>query len=103
MKPCVSSFGGDQFEEGQEEALSNFFGFFYFAINAGSLVSTFVSPIMREEVKCFDRDVGKLSLTLSLGLEFIQISLGLLFCCIYGASRAYGYFCYIICRWSSLL
>ena len=68
MKPCVSSFGGDQFEEGQEEALSNFFGFFYFAINAGSLVSTFVSPIMREEVKCFDRDVSKLTSTMSLGL-----------------------------------
>jgi len=75
IKPCVSSFGGDQFEDGQEEALSNFFGFFYFAINAGSLVSTFVSPLMRE-LSCFDRqDCYFAAFIIPVGLMIISIIL----------------------------
>ncbi|KHJ97680.1 hypothetical protein OESDEN_02334 [Oesophagostomum dentatum] len=49
IKPCVSAFGGDQFEVGQERMLSLFFSMFYFSINAGSMISTFVSPIFRCE------------------------------------------------------
>ena len=29
---------------------------FYASINAGSLISTFASPILREDVVCFDRE-----------------------------------------------
>ncbi|VDL78443.1 unnamed protein product [Nippostrongylus brasiliensis] len=47
IKPCVSAFGGDQFEVGQERMLSLFFSMFYFSINAGSMISTFISPIFR--------------------------------------------------------
>uniref|UniRef100_A0A915DAN0 Uncharacterized protein n=1 Tax=Ditylenchus dipsaci TaxID=166011 RepID=A0A915DAN0_9BILA len=47
IKPCVASFGGDQFEPYQEKMLSLFFSVFYFSINAGSMISTFVSPIFR--------------------------------------------------------
>ncbi|CAG7816261.1 unnamed protein product, partial [Allacma fusca] len=37
IKPCVSSFGGDQFILPQQERqLSSFFSIFYFSINAGS-------------------------------------------------------------------
>jgi dipeptide/tripeptide permease len=35
IKPCVSSFGGDQFSRTQEKMLRLFFSVFYFAINAG--------------------------------------------------------------------
>ncbi|KAK6040819.1 hypothetical protein COOONC_21677 [Cooperia oncophora] len=49
IKPCVSAFGGDQFEVGQERMLSLFFSMFYFSINAGSMISTFISPIFRCE------------------------------------------------------
>ena len=38
------------------ERVSSFFSLFYASINAGSLLSTFISPILREKVKCFDRD-----------------------------------------------
>ncbi|KAL1517031.1 hypothetical protein ABEB36_000850 [Hypothenemus hampei] len=31
-----------------------FFSLFYFAINSGSLISTFVTPILRNDVHCFD-------------------------------------------------
>ncbi|XP_041529174.1 solute carrier family 15 member 1 [Microtus oregoni] len=47
IKPCVSAFGGDQFEEGQEKQRNQFFSIFYLAINAGSLISTIVTPILR--------------------------------------------------------
>uniref|UniRef100_A0A8C6QL36 Solute carrier family 15 member 1 n=1 Tax=Nannospalax galili TaxID=1026970 RepID=A0A8C6QL36_NANGA len=47
IKPCVSAFGGDQFEEGQEKQRNRFFSIFYLAINAGSLISTIITPILR--------------------------------------------------------
>ena len=45
LKPCVASPGGDQFsmnEVGREQ-FAGFFSFVYASINAGSLISTFVS------------------------------------------------------------
>ncbi|XP_076316744.1 solute carrier family 15 member 1-like [Tachypleus tridentatus] len=53
IKPCVSAFGGDQFGPGQERDLQRFFSLFYFSINAGSLLSTFLTPILRADVTCF--------------------------------------------------
>lgn len=54
IKPCVSAFGGDQFVLPQQEAsLIKFFSLFYFAINSGSLISTFITPIFREDIPCF--------------------------------------------------
>ncbi|XP_014209706.1 peptide transporter family 1 isoform X2 [Copidosoma floridanum] len=54
IKPCVSSFGGDQFKLPQQEKyMSTFFSLFYFAINAGSLISTIITPILREDFKCY--------------------------------------------------
>lgn len=47
IKPCVSSFGGDQFASDDVKGTSTFFDLFYWAINAGSLISLFVSPILR--------------------------------------------------------
>lgn len=54
IKPCVSAFGGDQFKiPEQAKQLATFFSLFYFAINAGSLISTTLTPILREDVHCF--------------------------------------------------
>ncbi|XP_030766028.1 peptide transporter family 1-like [Sitophilus oryzae] len=54
IKPCVSAFGGDQFILPQQELqLATFFSLFYFSINAGSLISTFLTPILRKNVHCF--------------------------------------------------
>ncbi|NXC41142.1 S15A1 protein, partial [Penelope pileata] len=49
IKPCVSAFGGDQFNDDQEKQRSRFFSIFYLAINAGSLISTVVTPILRAQ------------------------------------------------------
>lgn len=54
IKPCVSAFGGDQFKiPEQAKQLATFFSLFYFAINAGSLISTALTPILREDIHCF--------------------------------------------------
>ncbi|XP_020806791.1 peptide transporter family 1-like [Drosophila serrata] len=57
IKPCVSAFGGDQFSlPAQGPQLAKFFSLFYFAINAGSMISTTVTPILRADVHCFGDD-----------------------------------------------
>ncbi|XP_061396673.1 peptide transporter family 1 [Musca vetustissima] len=54
IKPCVSAFGGDQFKMPEQlKQMTTFFSLFYFSINAGSLISTSVTPILREDVHCF--------------------------------------------------
>ena len=56
IKPCVSAFGGDQFVLPEQTLLlQKFFSFFYFAINAGSMISTFLTPSLRNDVKCFSQ------------------------------------------------
>ncbi|XP_065010392.1 protein NRT1/ PTR FAMILY 8.1-like [Musa acuminata AAA Group] len=45
IKPCVSSFGADQFDESDEsekKRKSSFFNWFYFSINVGALVASSV-------------------------------------------------------------
>ncbi|KAI6225863.1 Peptide transporter 3 [Aphelenchoides besseyi] len=56
IKPCVSAFAADQFKEEQQQERSQFFSFFYFAINAGSLVAIIVTPMLRGRVRCFDSE-----------------------------------------------
>ncbi|EPQ13393.1 Solute carrier family 15 member 2 [Myotis brandtii] len=56
IKPCVAAFGGDQFEKTHEEERTRYFSVFYLSINAGSLISTFVTPMLRGDVQCFGGD-----------------------------------------------
>ncbi|XP_061050215.1 solute carrier family 15 member 2 isoform X4 [Eubalaena glacialis] len=56
IKPCVAAFGGDQFEEKLAEERTRYFSVFYLSINAGSLISTFVTPMLRGDVQCFGKD-----------------------------------------------
>lgn len=53
IKPCVAAFGGDQFTPEQAHYMTNFFSIFYFAINAGSMLSTAITPNLRANVHCF--------------------------------------------------
>lgn len=48
IKPCVSSFVGDQIPPHETELLASAFSLFYFFINTGSVLSTFVTPLLRE-------------------------------------------------------
>jgi solute carrier family 15 oligopeptide transporter 1 len=54
IKPCVAAFGGDQFKiPEQAKQLATFFSLFYFSINAGSLIATYLMPVLRNDVHCF--------------------------------------------------
>ena len=76
IKPCVSAFGGDQFIlPAQEKALATFFSIFYFSINAGSMISTFVTPIFRSDVTCFDDD-SCFSLAFGMPAALFLVALG---------------------------
>lgn len=76
IKPCVSAFGGDQFVRPQQDKqLEQFFSVFYFAINAGSLISTFVTPILREDVHCFGEE-SCYSLAFGLPAVLMVIAIG---------------------------
>lgn len=57
IKPCVFTFGGDQFQlPQQEKQLQHYTTNFMVAINLGALVSTFLTPELRNSVKCFGHD-----------------------------------------------
>lgn len=86
IKPCVSAFGGDQFVRPQQDKqLEQFFSVFYFAINAGSLISTFVTPILREDVHCFGEE-SCYSLAFGLPAVLMVIAIGNLFFLIFSIS-----------------
>ncbi len=44
IKSCVSANVGDQFNAGNQDLLSKVYGWFYFSINAGSMISTMLIP-----------------------------------------------------------
>lgn len=75
IKPCVSAFGGDQFKiPEQAKQLVTFFSLFYFAINAGSLLSTTITPILRADVHCFgDKDCFSLAFSVPAMLMVISL------------------------------
>ncbi|CAL1288224.1 unnamed protein product [Larinioides sclopetarius] len=55
IKPCVSAFGGNQYEKDQVKERHMFFSLFFFAINIGSILSTIISPELRASVHCFGK------------------------------------------------
>ena len=57
IKPCVSTFGGEQFKVPEQSAyVTTFFSIFYASINAGSLISTVLTPYLRTAYQCFGQD-----------------------------------------------
>ncbi|MEE6508812.1 hypothetical protein FKM82_023091 [Ascaphus truei] len=73
IKPCVSAFGGDQFEEEHAQERSKFFSIFYLSINAGSLISTFVTPVLRGDVQCFGGDCYALAFGVPAALMCVAL------------------------------
>lgn len=46
IKSCVSANVGDQFDASNQDLLSKVYGWFYFSINAGSMLSTVAIPVI---------------------------------------------------------
>ncbi|CAL7933595.1 unnamed protein product [Xylocopa violacea] len=79
IKPCVAAFGGDQFVLPQQERyLSTFFSLFYFSINFGSLISTFLTPVLRS-VSCFN-ETSCYSLAFLVPAVLMTLSIVIFFC-----------------------
>ncbi|CAB3407107.1 unnamed protein product [Caenorhabditis bovis] len=76
IKPCVSAFAADQFTEDQKDLRSQFFSFFYFAINGGSLFAILITPILRGRVQCFGNPH---CFPLAFGVPGVLMFLALLF------------------------
>lgn len=75
IKPCVIAFGGDQFKlPEQVKQLATFFSLFYFAVNSGSLISTTITPILREDVNCFGEE-GCFSLAFGVPAVLMTVSI----------------------------
>nr|APX43179.1 solute carrier family 15 member 2 [Sphyrna tiburo] len=73
IKPCVAAFGGDQFEEEHAFERRRFFSFFYLSINAGSLLSTIITPLLRADVQCFGGDCYALAFGVPAALMVIAL------------------------------
>ncbi|XP_076814658.1 solute carrier family 15 member 1-like isoform X1 [Clavelina lepadiformis] len=58
IKPCVSTFGGDQFTLDQTHYRSQFFAMFYFSINCGALISKWLTPMFRADLDCYPGEEG---------------------------------------------
>jgi len=59
----------------QAVQLASFFSFFYMSINSGSLISTFVTPILRKDVPCFDQETCySLAFAIPAGLMIVSLS-----------------------------
>ncbi|XP_038133672.1 solute carrier family 15 member 2 [Cyprinodon tularosa] len=74
IKPCVAAFGGDQFEEQHIKERQKFFSIFYMSINAGSVLSTLITPILRSEVKCFDSECYALAFGVPAALMVVALA-----------------------------
>jgi len=79
IKPCVSAFGGDQLKASEEDKLQKFFSIFYFSINAGSLIATYLTPIIRStecmgESTCFPVAFGIPALFMVIAIVFFVVA-----------------------------
>lgn len=75
IKPCVAPFGADQFEKGQEAMIGPYFSFFYASINAGSLFSIFLSPILASNPCLGQATCYPLAFGIPAGLMIIAVLL----------------------------
>ncbi|XP_020904110.1 solute carrier family 15 member 2-like isoform X1 [Exaiptasia diaphana] len=75
IKPCVSAFGGDQFSSDQEHLLQSFFSIFYFSINAGSLLSMLITPLLRGDIQCFGKNCYSLAFGVPALLMLVAVIL----------------------------
>uniref|UniRef100_A0A8B9LVG1 Solute carrier family 15 member 2 n=1 Tax=Astyanax mexicanus TaxID=7994 RepID=A0A8B9LVG1_ASTMX len=73
IKPCVAAFGGDQFEEEHIDERRKFFSIFYMSINAGSVLSTIITPILRGDVQCFGGDCYALAFGVPAALMVVAL------------------------------
>lgn len=73
IKPCVASFGGQQFEPTQTKWINSYFSIFYMMGNIASIVATIITPILRSQVKCYEADCYPVAFSIPTALMLIAI------------------------------
>jgi dipeptide/tripeptide permease len=56
ISSCVSAFGAKQFASDQVHYVDRYFSAYFFIYNLGALIGIIVTPILRNDVKCFNGD-----------------------------------------------
>lgn len=57
MKPCLIALGGDQFLlPAQKEQIGQYYSWYYIALKSSFLFAAALTPILRNDVKCFGMD-----------------------------------------------
>lgn len=56
LKPLFSTYGAQQYNPNEVKGIALFFSLLYFTLSCGGIISRFVNPILREDVKCFGND-----------------------------------------------
>lgn len=72
IKPCVSSFGADQFDDNDEyekKKKSSFFNWFYFSINVGALIASSALVYIQSKVG-WDWGFGVPAVAMAIALVF---------------------------------
>lgn len=56
LKPLNRTYGAFQYHPSEVKSIALFFVLYYFVYNIGSIISRLVSPVLRQDVKCFGND-----------------------------------------------
>ncbi|XP_061548472.1 solute carrier family 15 member 2 [Phycodurus eques] len=98
IKPCVAAFGGDQFENQHANERMKFFSIFYMAINAGGLLSTIITPILRGDVQCFGGDCYALAFGVPAALMMVALVVFMLGSSLYRCNPPQGNILMEVCN-----
>lgn len=70
------TFAAEQYKSTEVKSIDWFFALFYLMFNCGSIISRFVSPILREDVKCFGNEDDCFPLAFGLPAILMIIAAG---------------------------
>lgn len=69
VKPCMLAFGGEQ---AKQKSVANFFSLFYFVVNVGTVLATFVTPMLRK-ADCYDHECYFFGFSLSAFVMIVSL------------------------------
>ncbi|XP_046690963.1 solute carrier family 15 member 2-like isoform X3 [Silurus meridionalis] len=75
IKPCLTAFVGDQFEEEHQKERKRYLLFIFVFGKLASLCSTFITPFIREYVQCFGGDCYALAFGVAAALMVVALGL----------------------------
>ncbi|KAI5620948.1 solute carrier family 15 member 2, partial [Silurus asotus] len=75
IKPCLTAFGGDQFEEEHQKERKRYLVLIFVSVKLSSLCSTFITPFIREYVQCFGGDCYALAFGVAAALMVVALGI----------------------------